>query len=37
MKIPEALFLRIIIGEELFSDDEEIQVLGKSLFVSVAW
>jgi hypothetical protein len=29
MKIPAALFLRIIIGEELFSDDEEIQVHGE--------
>ena len=40
MKIPAALFLRIIIGEELFSDDEEIQVFGeKSVCISsmVAW
>ena len=29
MKIPAALFLRIIIGEELFLDDEENQVLGE--------
>ena len=35
MKIPAALFLRIIIGEELFSDDEEIQVFGeKSVCIS---
>jgi hypothetical protein len=35
MKIPAALFLRIIIGEELFSDDEEIQVLvEKSVCIS---
>ena len=35
MKIPAALFLRIIIGEELFSDDKEIQVFGeKSVCIS---